>query len=501
MSRNAETCQHERVRVPRGSFITALVLGLILVAVGGRYGYHRDELYFIEAGHHLAPGQPDQPVLVPILAAAWHTLTGGHLWAFRILPAVAAALTTLIAALTCRELGGARRHQVAASVLTAVTSIVPGTGHLFSTTTFDLLGTATTIWLLIRALRDRRLTSWLLVGIAAGITAEVKILIASVLASCAVGIVATSQRRALLGPGPWGAAGIAALLAAPFLLWQAAHGWPMRDVASSVAAGGSTSSADRATVIPLSFLMVGPLLSVVFVIGLVHLWRRPNLRWLTIAYAVFLAFVVVSGGKAYYPAGFFPIVLAAGAIPTLDWLDGRSRTRLAAVILAVASIPTAFFSLPLAPAGSAVFDVATAVNPDTAETVGWPAYVETIREVSRALPDRDSAIVLARNYGEAGVISLARRESEADRALLPPAYSGHNGYAEWGPPPAEATTAIVIGTWPSSDLQATFETCTEVARLGTPDGVENEEDRAPVQVCSGLLRPWAQSWPGLRRLA
>jgi len=477
------------------------VLGLVLVAVGGRYGYHRDELYFIEAGHHLAWGQPDQPVLVPVLAAAWHSITGGHLWAFRILPAVAAALTTIVAALTCRELGGSRRHQVTASVLTAVTSIVPGTGHLFSTTTFDLLGTATTIWLLIRALRDRRLTSWLLVGLAAGITAEVKVLIATVLASCALGIVLTAQRRTLLTPGPWLAAVLAALLAAPFLLWQAAHDWPMRDVAASVAAGGSTSSADRATVIPLSFLMVGPLLSVVFVIGLAHLWRRPDLRWLTMAYAAFLVFVVVSGGKAYYPAGFFPAVLAAGAIPTLDWLEVRHRTRLAAGVLAVMSIPTAFFSLPLAPAGSTVFEVASAVNPDGAETVGWPAYVETIREVSRALPDRDSAIVLARNYGEAGAVGLARRAGAADRELLPPAYSGHNGFAEWGPPPPEATTAIVIGFWPEAELAATFTSCTVATHLETPADVDNDEDGAPVRVCRGLVRPWDESWPAMRRLA
>ncbi|EAP97779.1 hypothetical protein JNB_12483 [Janibacter sp. HTCC2649] len=489
------------MRVPRGSFICAVVLGVVLVAVGGRYGYHRDELYFIEAGHHLAWGQPDQPVLVPTLAAVWDTITGGHLWAFRILPALAAALTTIVAALTCRELGGSRRHQVAASVLTAVTSIVPGTGHLFSTTTFDLLGTATTIWLLVRALRDRRLTSWLLVGLAAGITAEVKVLIFTVLASCAVGIALTSQRRVLRAPGPWLAAVMATLLAAPFLLWQASHGWPMSDVAASVASGGSTSSADRGTVIPLSFLMIGPFLSIPFVIGLVHLWRRPSLRWLTIAYAVFLVFVVVSGGKAYYPAGFFPAVLAAGAIPTLDWLDGRHRTRLAAGVLAVMSIPTALFSLPLAPQGSTVFEVATAVNPDGAETVGWPAYVETIRKVSRALPDRDNAIVLARNYGEAGAISLARRDSAVDRELVPPAYSGHNGFAEWGPPPPEATTAIVIGFWPDAELAATFTTCTVQTHLETPRDIDNDEDGAPVQVCRGLVRPWSQSWPALRRLA
>ena len=488
------------MRVPRGSLVTALVLGGVLALVGGRYGYHRDELYFIEAGHHPAFGQPDQPVLVPLLATAWHTVVGGHLWAFRILPALAAALTTVVASLTCRDLGGTRRHQVTAAILTALTSIVPGTGHLFSTTTFDLLGTATTIWLLIRAVQRPRLASWLLVGVAAGLTTQVKVLVLTVLACCAIGLLAAGPRRPLLRPGPWLAAVLTAVLAAPFLLWQATHGWPMRDIAASIAAGGSTSSADRASVIPLSFLMIGPLLSVVFVVGGVHLWRRPQLRWLTIAYAVFLVFVVVSGGKAYYPAGFFPAFLAAGAIPTMDWLDARRRTRPAAAVLAIGAIPTALFSLPLAPPGSAVFSVATAVNPDGAETVGWPAYVETIREVSRALPDRGRTIVLAANYGEAGMVTLARRESEADAELLPPAYSGHNDFGEWGPPPPEATTAVVIGRWPDAELDATFAECASVARLETPDGVDNDEDGAPVQVCRGLVRPWDQAWPGLRRL-
>ena len=97
----------------------------------------------------------------------------------------------------------ARDWAGAAAVLTAVTSIVPGTGHLFSTSTFDLLGTATTIWLLVRAVRNPRLASWLLVGLAAGITAEVKVLVAMVLAACAVGLLVAGPRGALRGPGPW----------------------------------------------------------------------------------------------------------------------------------------------------------------------------------------------------------------------------------------------------------------------------------------------------------
>jgi len=39
--------------------VIATVPFLVLVATSTRYGYHRDELYFLAAGHHLAWGYPD----------------------------------------------------------------------------------------------------------------------------------------------------------------------------------------------------------------------------------------------------------------------------------------------------------------------------------------------------------------------------------------------------------------------------------------------------------
>ena len=88
---------------------TALVLAiaaLVLHAVtAARYGYFRDELYFIACSQHLAWGYVDQPPLVAI--AAWASRPFGYaLLALRFVPILSAALTVALVVELTRELGG-----------------------------------------------------------------------------------------------------------------------------------------------------------------------------------------------------------------------------------------------------------------------------------------------------------------------------------------------------------------------------------------------------------
>ena len=303
-------------RLSRGSWIIAGLVLLLLLSAAGRYGFHRDELYFIEGGHHLSWAQPDNPITVPLVAAAWHSLVGGQLALFRIIPAVLAAACVLIAATTARLVGGSALHQTVTAGLMASTSILLATGHLFSTTTFDLVLTSTVIMLLIRAVQEpAELRRWVAVGLVAGLALEIKILPAMILVSCLAGIVTMGPRHVLRRNGPWLAMLIAAVIAAPNLIWQTVHAWPMLEVAGNIAAGGSTSSSERYLVLPMHLLMAGPAAAIVIIIGLIASFRSPALRpyrWVPVAYLVMLALVVATGAKPYYLAGFFVAVLALG---------------------------------------------------------------------------------------------------------------------------------------------------------------------------------------------
>src|SRR3954452_15135074 len=52
---------------------------LALVVTAGGYGYHRDELYFLEAGRHLAWGYADQGPFTPLVAHVMQAISPGSL--------------------------------------------------------------------------------------------------------------------------------------------------------------------------------------------------------------------------------------------------------------------------------------------------------------------------------------------------------------------------------------------------------------------------------------
>ncbi|HEY0813160.1 MAG TPA: glycosyltransferase family 39 protein [Pseudonocardia sp.] len=492
--------EHARRGLPSASWLVAALVSTVLLLVAVRYGFHGDEFYFVVTGRHLQAAAPDNPMLVPYLAAGWYWLVGGQLWAFRILPALAAGGFVLLGALTAREFGASARHQVAAAVAVAMTALVLAVGHLFETTTFDMVFTASAIWLLVRALRARpdRWAPWIGAGVFAGLAMEVKVLAAAVLACCLLGVLITGPRDRLVGPRPGVAVLIALVLASPNLVWQATHGFPMAGVAATISGGGSTSSTPRLLLVPITLLDIGPVVSIVFVVGLVGLLRRARRGvdgWVAVGFLLFFGLLLIAGGKAYYPAAFVPAVLAAGAGSTLEWIVTRPWRRVLAVALGVVSIVvTPSLTLPIWPAGSALYTVATGPNPDLAEELGWPGYVETIDQVAAGLPpaEWDHTVIVTTTYKLAAALDVL---GPATGRPLPAVYSTHLGYWYWGPPPDSVIDALVVGDVSTVRLGQMFGECSVLATVTSPPGVDNDETGIPIRHCSRQRLPWSSVWP------
>jgi hypothetical protein len=176
--------------------------------------------------------------------------------------------------------------------------------------------------------------------------------------------------------------------------------------------------------------------------------RRPW-RAIGLAALVALALVVLTGGKAYYAIGSTCVLMAVGGIVLDQWL-ARSHRRLKAAAFTVAAalsgLLVALLTLPILPVATYARTTLPAVVPDTANQVGWPQFVATVQQVVEALPpvQRAHAVILTNDYSEASPLVLLGTG-------LPPVYSGHNAYWDWGPPPADRTVVVHVGDWRPAD--------------------------------------------------
>jgi dolichyl-phosphate-mannose-protein mannosyltransferase len=436
---------------------------------------------------------------VPLVARLMSDIAPTSLVVLRLPSALAAVAVVALTGLFARELGGGRGAQVFAAGAIAVSALLDGGGHTLNTTIFGLAVWGLVCWLVVRILRTGRERLWLLVGLVVGLGLFDSDLVAFLMFAIVVGLALVGPRSAFRSPWLYAGGVLAIAMWTPYLAWQASHGWPELTVARSIANGGSGTSAPRWVLLPAQLVLVSLFLSPVWITGLLRVFRDGALRrWraLGVAYLVLAATFIITGGKVYYLGGMLPLLLAAGAEPVIEWLRrGRVRLRraliVAAFVLTLGSLPVI---LPLVPVGDVHDTSIIKLNYDAGEMVGWRTYVHEIAGVYSTLPPaaRRSTIVLASNYGEAGAVD---HYGPADS--LPAVYSGHNAYWYWGPPPASATTAIAVG-FDRDQLAPFCGTLRRAANLNNHLDVNDDEQGAPVWVCSARRESWAAIWPTLR---
>ncbi len=507
-----EAVERQGSRPPRlGIVLIAAAAFGVEMAVSARYGYARDELYFLAAGHHLAFGYVDQPPLTPLLARISAAAFGDTLAGLRVLPALGLAVLVLATAAMSRQLGAGRTGQLLAALAAATCAEFLGAMHELTTTAPDFVFWAVTLLLVMRLLASQDPRWWLAIGGCVGIGSEAKWNIGFLAAALAVGFAATGladrgARRLLRSRYLLLGGVIAAALAAPDLVWQAMHGWPNLDVFRALQ---GSAGHNRAVFWLGQVLYAGPVLTPVWVAGAIWSLRSPaalRFRPVAIGCVVAITLQFVLGGKAYYPGAAYTFLLAAGSVPLERRLAARRQIKPAALLrtvrpaaaAAAAMLAGAVLAAPVAlsvlPARTLHTVPLQKINYDLAETIAWPKLVALVARQYDSLPapQRRQTAILTGNYGEAGAI-----DRYGPGLGLPQAYSGANNFWLWGPPPAADTAVVAVNVDPAL-LRREFAHVRLVARFWNGLGVSDDEQGAHIFVATGLRSSWAQSWAAFR---
>lgn len=484
------------------ALVPAAVSLVAHLAVAGRYGFFRDELYFIALSKRLAAGFVDIPPLTALLAwAVRHTL-GESLVALHVLPALVNAALIVVAALIAREMGAGGSGQLLAAVGTAVAGTFMGASALFGPDAFDQLWWALAAFLVVRILQGGDPRLWLAVGAVCGVGLMTKLAMGFFGAALVAGLALTPARSHLRSRWLWAGGAVATLLASPYLVWQILNDFPTVEFWGNYGAKVEPRSPPGFAL--QQVLAMNPVTAVLWLPGLHFLLRRKEgqalrtLGWMWVV--LFFAFMVAQM-KFYFLAPMYTPLMAAGAVRAERWWRERSREA-ATAALALSAVFVAPLAMPVLPVETVLrlpeFLRGGSVQHERVDTpglpqhfadrFGWPELADTVAGVAASLPsdERSRACVLARNYGQAGAIQFFA----GDR--VPPVIGLHNNYALWGPGDCTGEVLVVVGVERAA-LDELFAEVT-VAAVHDCDYCLPREDDIPVYVARQPREAIADRW-------
>ena len=464
----------------------AAVLVAVTAPFMSRYGWDRDELYFLAAAHHLAFGYVDFPPLIAAIGSLVDRLAPNSLLALRIVSLAAGAGTVILVAFIARELGGGRRAQAIAALAWALTPYILGSASIFHPTWLDALAWVGFLYVAVRLVVRQDLRLWLLLGLIAGIGLEAKYTIAFLIVVFAASMILTSERRQLRTVWPWLGLTIAFLLLLPNLVWQVQHGWPSLHFFSSQNAT-TASDTSRPSYIAEQVLFLGATTALA-VAGVVWMWRR-RLRALAVIPVLVTFVFLLERGRSYYPLPADALAVAAGAVAVEQWLRrGRRMVLLgAAVVLQIAVVAVVGpIVVPFYTTQQLVRSSIWKVGYFKDE-IGWQEMAAEVEQSWAAAGpnDRANGVVLTQNYGEASALQFYGRG-------LPRILSGHLSWQYWRPKRLPQRFALTVG-YSVGDLENLCRSWKVVNHIENRWHLENEERGRLIAACT-LKEPLGSDW-------
>lgn len=479
--------------------ITTLCIFTILVLINHTYGFHQDELAFLDDGKHLAWGYVESPPFTPFLAFTALKLFGLSLFGVRLFAAIAVSLVMLLTGLITRELGGTRKVQIISAFAALTSPVLLFFASFFSYTTFDYLWWVLTAYMLIKLLKSENPRWWIGIGLVIGLGVLTKYTILVLATGIAIGIIVTPARRYLKSPWLWGGVVLSLVIFLPNVIWQIQHHFislkflksiHSRDIHEGRTAGFLPQQFDNTSIAALLF----------WIAGLYFYLFSPSgkrYRLIGIVYLVSFTILFLTQGRQYYAAPLYPMLIAAGAV----FITSRISPLLKAILYRftiIVGIVMILIMLPLGTVNSSWWKFSASKNIQLRDEIGWPDLVTTVDKIYSSLSEKEknNTGILAANYGIAGAIDLYGQQYG-----LPEVISGVNSYWLRGYPKPSPKILIVVGV-PSKTIekQKIFTKCRLAGHVTNKFGVMNDEalSNPDIYICSNPIKPWSEFWNSLQ---
>jgi Dolichyl-phosphate-mannose-protein mannosyltransferase len=487
---------------------------LIHFLTNGRYGYFRDELYYIACARHLNLGYVDQPPLSILLLRLSQLLLGDSLFAIRLLPALAGAAMVALSGVIARELGG-RTWAIALACAGSLCALFNlAVGNFYSMNAFEPLFWMGSVYLLVRIINGGSPTLWLWLGVLLGLGLENKHSTAFFAAGIFVALLVTPERRHFATKWIWIGGLITFAVALPNILWQARHHWPTYELLSNIAHSNKNVALSPAQFIGQQITLMNPATLPLWLGGLLWLFvsrdGRRRYRAIGIIYLVTLAEFIILHGKSYYLAPAYPMLFAAGSVAVERVFALRFqllKPLLLAAIIVSGALLAPMVPPILPPKKLVAYMRAIHMEPPRTETshtaalpqvfadqFGWEEMVGSVVRVYHHLKPENQkrGAIFCQNYGEAGAIDFF-----GPKFGLPPAISGHQNYFVWGPRDWTGEVILVLDT-NDDDERELFGSVEDLGQVVSSPWAMPFERRMHIYLCRNLNISVRELWPRVK---
>jgi hypothetical protein len=434
---------------------------LIHLLTNTSYGFHRDEFLYLDEARHLSWGFLEVPPLTPFLGQI-ALLMGGSLFAVRLLPALAGTVSVILVGLMTRDLGSSRWAQAVACTAFVFSPAFLGSNSLFQPVTFNQFFWLLTAFFAVRLIRRQEAKYWYWLGLAIGLGWLAKYSIAFFALALAVPLL-IRERQWLRTPHPYLGALLGLAIAAPNLFWQWRHAWPV------VAHMEELSRTQLVHVDITGFLFAqlryhGAGL-LVWAAGLVFLFYNKKMRSfrpLAWAFLLVMVLLILLRGKAYYGIGAYSMLMAAGGVAWIHWLQPYKKRWRYALIVSIPLLngPLIPYSLPVLPietmrhygiymashwgfTGPLTWEDGKVrdLKQDYADMFGWEELAQKVARLYHGLPaqEQEHCLIWGGSYVHAGVLNYY-----GEKYGLPEAVSLNSSYRIWAPDTLHFDRVILV---------------------------------------------------------